>query len=342
MRLLIITQRVDQRDTNLASHLRWIEVLASMVDEVIVIAQSIGECHLPPNVILHSLGKERGLSRTRQLIRLFRSLSQIVPRVDAVLVLMAPLYVLLAAPFVWIFHKKMFLWYAHKRVSWLLNIAEKIVHRIFSSSPAGFRLASGKVIFTGQAIDTDFFVLDTTVERLPGKIVTVGRVTPAKNIHLMIEVVAALKERGAVVQLEVVGTPVIKSDAAYEHVLRGQVLALGLRNQVLFRGGKNPSEVRRLYQEASLFLNVSSTGSLDRAVLEAMACGCPVVVANEAFKPILPSEAFVPSFDIEALASAINLQLQHPIDGQVLRAEVTAHHELRHTLEILLKEMQSL
>ncbi|MDO8618077.1 MAG: glycosyltransferase family 4 protein [Candidatus Uhrbacteria bacterium] len=340
MKLLIITQRVDEKDTNLANHVRWLTVLSGMVEEVTVIAQSVGEHHLPSNVKIYSLGKERGFSRPRQLIQLFRFLSRNVPRVDAILVLMVPLYVLLTVPFARVFHKKMYLWFAHKRVSWTLKLSEKCVTKFFSSSRASFRFPSKKARFVGQAIETDFFILDPAIQRLPGKVITVGRITPAKNIHLMIEVVAALKERGSVVQLEIVGTPVLKSDVAYEKVLRTQVLELGLRNQVLFRGGKNPSEVRRLYQEASVFLNVSSTGSLDKAVLEAMACGCPVVVANEAFKPILPAEAFVPSFDIEALASTIDAQLQNPMDGQALRAEVVAHHELRHTLQSMIHEMQ--
>ena len=34
-------------------------------------------------------------------------------------------------------------------------------------------------------------------------------------------------------------------------------------------------------------INMSNTGSIDKAVLEAMACGIPVITANEAFEPIL-------------------------------------------------------
>ncbi|MEK7522407.1 MAG: glycosyltransferase, partial [Patescibacteria group bacterium] len=46
------------------------------------------------------------------------------------------------------------------------------------------------------------------------------------------------------------------------------------------------------YQSGDLFVNLSDTGSLDKAVLEAMACGLKVLTSNEAFKNIVPEENF--------------------------------------------------
>ena len=44
------------------------------------------------------------------------------------------------------------------------------------------------------------------------------------------------------------------------------------------------------YQSGDLFVNLSDTGSLDKAVLEAMACGLKILTSNEAFKSVLKEE----------------------------------------------------
>jgi glycosyltransferase involved in cell wall biosynthesis len=64
----------------------------------------------------------------------------------------------------------------------------------------------------------------------------------------------------------------------------------------------------REYQRASVMVNVSSTGSIDKAVLEAMACGLPVVTANEAFHTMLApwqDQLLIPMDAPDALAAKV-------------------------------------
>ena len=62
MRLLILTQKVDINDNNLGFFHRWIEEFARHCESVIVVCLQKGEYHLPPNVKILSLGKEKKYS----------------------------------------------------------------------------------------------------------------------------------------------------------------------------------------------------------------------------------------------------------------------------------------
>ena len=103
------------------------------------------------------------------------------------------------------------------------------------------------------------------------KVITVGRITPSKNIRMLIEVVAELKRQGTLLNFHVIGLPVQEADHAYVKTVHDQVVRLGLENQVFFRGALTPERVRDEYRTAGLFVNASTTGSLDKAGLEAMA-----------------------------------------------------------------------
>ena len=165
MNLLMITQRVDEHDANLANHVRWLQFFSEQTQALTVITQSVGTYHLPANTHVCSLGKESGAPKWKQFLTFFQQAAQSISRVDAVFVLMSPLYVILIAPLAFFYRKKIYLWYTHKYVSWTLRIAEWFVTNIFSASPESFRLSSHKVIFTGHAIDTDFFSPDARVGR---------------------------------------------------------------------------------------------------------------------------------------------------------------------------------
>lgn len=334
MRLLLLTQRIDERDTNLAVHVRWLREIASQFEHVEVIAQAVGEMPSLPNITLHSLGKEQGKNKLAQALRLLSLLSVAVRRADAVLVLMVPLYVIASWPFAAFFRKPIFLWYTHKHVSQPLRLAEKMVKLIFSASQESFRLTTSKVRFLGHAIDTQLFSLSQT-PRDSGLLVTVGRIAPVKRLELMIEAVTRVREAGRDVRLEVIGEPILEADQPYAERLKRTAPSF-----VKFSGALQPERVAECYQAAAACLNASATGSLDKVILEAMACGCPVVTTNEAFREIA-SEGFVESADAQALADKITTLLQTPIKEEILRARIIQGHDMKTTLTKLIREIKS-
>ena len=58
---------------------------------------------------------------------------------------------------------------------------------------------------------------------------------------------------------------------------------LGLEGNIVLAGSMTQAETAALYRTAALHVNVSATGSMDKTVMEALACGCPVLTSNEAF-----------------------------------------------------------
>ena len=58
MKLLIITQKVDDHDDVLGFFVRWIEEFAKYVEKVTVVCLQKGTYYLPDNVTVLSLGKE--------------------------------------------------------------------------------------------------------------------------------------------------------------------------------------------------------------------------------------------------------------------------------------------
>lgn len=340
LRLLVVTQRVDDRDTNLATHVRWLKEFASLCESVTVITQSVGTYELPQNVRVLSLGKERGASKLKQFLRLHAFVWKEALRHDAIFVLMVPLYVVWAAPAALLARRPIYLWYTHKHVSWTLRTAVFFVRRVFSASQESFRLNTPKARFIGHAIDTDFFTPDSSVTRTHGKLITVGRISSVKRLDLLIDAIDSLRRQGRDVTLHIIGVPVVEQDHFYKMRLHEQLARLGLDDFVSFCGGLSEGDILRAYQTASVCLNASQTGSIDRAMLEAMACGCPVVTSNEAFRVVVPLGGFVDPATPQAFADAIRSQLDHPVALEALRPIVVGRHNLQRTLGALVADMR--
>jgi glycosyltransferase involved in cell wall biosynthesis len=64
----------------------------------------------------------------------------------------------------------------------------------------------------------------------------------------------------------------------------------GLSLKVIFQGSVRFPEVHRVTRQLNLFVNVADNDSVDKAVLEAMSSGIPVVTSNLAFSNILSND----------------------------------------------------
>ena len=300
MKLLIITQKVDINDDILGFFHDWLKKMAEKAD-VFVIANYVGQYNLPENVKIFSLGKERRVGRLVKIFKYQWFLLKLLPRVDGVFFHMCPEYVLGAHLLPKIFRKKTLLWYTHKSVNWKLKLAEKLIDKIFTASKESFRLPSKKVEITGHGIDVNKFKSQKSkVKSDKFTIITVGRIAEIKNLHLLIEVAEILKNKGFSAQggsasgweIKIAGAPILENDKKYFEKLKNLIKEKKLDDIVEFVGPISNKDIAEFYQSGDLFVNLSDTGSLDKAVLEAMACGLKILTSNEAFLKTIPLENF--------------------------------------------------
>src|SRR3989344_544325 len=284
--LLIVTQVVDHRDDNLGFFHRWLEKFSEQ-GNLIVIANRVGEARLPANVKVYSLGKERGYGRLRRFFIYRWLLLQLLWKVDGIFYHMCPEYVLAAAFCPKLFRKKTALWYVHKNVDWKLRWAERLVDKVFTASLESFRLPSSKVSIIGHGIDMDWFQYTDARPEKPIKLLVAGRIAPVKDLRTMI--LALAKVNGLIaekLELDIVGDPILAADRKYAESLRTLVKELGIESQVHFRGGTVYEAMQDIYRSHHWLLHASQTGSLDKAVLEALACGVIVFTSSEAYDKV--------------------------------------------------------
>lgn len=116
------------------------------------------------------------------------------------------------------------------------------------------------------------------LELIPEKyILFLGRINAKKNIENLIKAYSSSLYRSSH-RLLIVGE-VLESDK-YVRNLKGTIDELGLMNDVIFFGGAYGLTKIELYQKAEIYILASHAENFGITVLEAMQCGCPVVVSE--------------------------------------------------------------
>lgn len=344
MRLLVVTQAVDARSSTLGFFLDWLKEFAASCDGVTVIGLSVGEHALPPNVRVLSMGKERGLGRFGRLRAYRRHLRAELPHADAVFIHMCPEYLVAGWPLFAHAGKPVMLWYAHRAATWRTRLAARMADAIGTVSEGSFPFASPKVRVFGHGIPTDRFRPDAAA-RVPGRLVAVGRITPIKRLGLLIEALAILRTRGIEAHLDIIGEAVMPGDAEERASLRTLAEARGVAEAVSMPGALPYGAMPAATASASVALNACPNGAPDKAVLEAMACGAPVVVLNRNFAPLLgpDAERCLADADPEAIADRIAALLDAPDPelGARLRAVVEEGHSLKRLIARILASYEN-
>jgi glycosyltransferase involved in cell wall biosynthesis len=283
-----VCQAVDADDLILASTVRWLRVLADRRDvgRIGVITLRAGAYDLPRNVEVVDIGSGRG--RAGRLVAFYRAVRRMTrdKLIDAFFIYQGGPYPALLLPYRVIAGIPIFQWKAHPYVSWPMWFYARFCDtRVFTSTPGAFPLDLPNVSVVGNGIDVEQFSF-RPVERT-GDLVTVGRVSRSKRIEQMLDALDAYGQRfGQVPSLDVVGP---RLDEAYADELTARAAALGLAPHVTFVGGIARSALPEALSRYRVFVNASTT-ALDRAVLEAMACGLPVVSSNPCVREILPAQ----------------------------------------------------
>lgn len=325
MKLLIVTQVVDTKDPVLGFFARWVEEFAKHADGVEVICLKEGTHNLPVNVHVHSLGKEKGMSRVKYTFNFYRYIWHLRHDYDVVFVHMNPEYVILGGPLWRLWGKKIALWYTHKSVNAKLRLATFLSNIIFTASKESFRLRSTKVHVMGHGIDVDFFSPDERISR-DTAVLSAGRLSPTKRHDLVIRAAEFFPN-----EVRIVG------EGPEKHHLETLAAKLSIAFRVRFLGAYAQKELREEYRKAGIFVHVSETGSLDKVILEALACGLPVVTTSVTLGEL-------PVTIVAATPSAIaeGVLAVRTGDAKLLVAYVRDHHSLQSLIPAILSATQAL
>lgn len=164
----------------------------------------------------------------------------------------------------------------------------------------------------------------------PFTILCVGRLTPAKGQHILIEACAALRDWGRDFRLVIVGT------GPDEQSLKASVARLQLAQQVAFTGALNQNEVRAWYRQCDVFALPSFAEGIPVVLMEAMASGVPCVTTRITGIPELIRDGIdgllVTPSDPQELADTLATLMDDPEAreefGEAGRARVGEHYNL--------------
>ena len=115
----------------------------------------------------------------------------------------------------------------------------------------------------------ELFYQPISAARITNQVLTVAVLRAKKNIETVLAIAKLLPHYSFV----------IAGDGDQRELLQGQLDEMQLQN-VRFVGAKNAEEVRQLMHKSSVFLYASLWEGTPTAIMEAMACGLPVVSSN--------------------------------------------------------------
>lgn len=330
-KVVFITQQVDPMHPALAATVPKIAALATLVDQVVVLADEVVENVLPSNCRWRTFRSGtkagRGLRFEAALARELRGL-----RGGAVVAHMCPIYAVLAAPLVRPLRVPLVLWFTHWRTSRLLRAAERASTAVASVDTRSFPLESSKVWAIGHGIDLSEFPCAER-QRVNGelRLLALGRYSPAKGLDVVLRAVAAVGEG---VTLNVHGPVLSAEERSHRQELDRLAAELSLGGRATLGDAVPRAAVPRLLAEHDALVNNMRAGAPDKVVYEAGAGCLPVLASNPVFDSLLEPAQLFRREDPGELAERIRgLASLAPAErralGHSLRERVELHHSVQ-------------
>jgi glycosyltransferase involved in cell wall biosynthesis len=333
MRLLITTQAIDLDDPVLSFFHRWVEEFAKNAEHVHVICLKEGRHALPKNVSVHSLGKESGRSMFKYITRFYKYAWSLRREYDVVFVHMNPEYLVLGGRLWRLMRKRVGLWYIHPRSSWRLRYGMPFAHKIFSATLKSFPHTTPKIVPVGLGVDTDFFKPGAIGPSSELRVMCAARIAPVKRVECMIDASEELVKRHTPFLFDYYGEE-LPRDKDYAEEMRKRAEHIGAW---MWKGSASSEGVLGAYQSHDVHVNATDTGSFDKAVFEAMACGCISVASNKALFEALPRELMFEEGNAKSLAQTLEHIAHLPReDREALREEMRKLALERYSLSSLI------
>jgi len=331
MSLILFNFESNKNSQALAFALDWVNEIAKNVDKLYVVSLRCGEYEVGENVEVFCLGQDKK-NKIETIWSIFKTLTLIHKKdknIQGYFVHMAHYFVPFIYPFSLFFRKKIILWYAHKSTPLTLKLAVLLVDKIVSISSKSMLLKTDKFQAIGHGIDTTKrFIFKKKFSKDIKNIVTVGRISKVKNTYEIVKAFLDLKRDDLL--LYIVGDILGEDDKRYLQKIQ-QIISSSSQNKVVFTGKIPFHEIKGIYEEVDLAINLGD-GALDKAIIEPMAMGIPVITSNDSAKEIFSHLDGKGVFLTKKEGVKQTLQKvleQKNFDRELLRQEIVQNHSLK-------------
>jgi glycosyltransferase involved in cell wall biosynthesis len=302
-RVVFVTQQVDPAHPALAATVPKLRALATLVEEVVVLADGAVREALPANCRVRTF---RSRTRAGRGARFETALAQELGGLrggrGAVVAHMCPIYAVLAAPLVRPLRIPLVLWFTHWKASRLLRAAERLSTAVASVDRRSFPLESGKLHAIGHGIDLDEFPCVAPSEDDGGlRLLALGRYSRAKGLDTVLRAVAETPET----ILDVHGPTLSEDERAHRDELERLVRDLDLGGRVTLADAVPRSQLPELFRTHHGLVNNMRAGAPDKVVYEAAASCVPVLASNPVFDSLLEPEQRFAREDVDGLVERI-------------------------------------
>ncbi|MDE7324470.1 MAG: glycosyltransferase family 4 protein [Lachnospiraceae bacterium] len=199
---------------------------------------------------------------------------------------------------------------AQKRFKYIYRILTPVVKKIWKRADGLIANSEGlwkraqafedkyEITIVENGVDTDYFVPGSqNHDKKEIKILFVSRLIEGKGLQFIIPDMSKVRSEvwqkcGKKVVLVIVG------DGPYRPRLEELVAKTQTGHCVKFEGHKNKEQVRQYYQDSDIFILPSLSEGMPNVVLEAMACGLPIVMTPcEGSKELVTDNGIVSELD---------------------------------------------
>lgn len=185
----------------------------------------------------------------------------------------------------------------------LLKMATKVIclNKIEAEKVGRLTGECNKISIIPNGVDINFF--KPLKKPISGTLVWIGRFVPEKGLLFLLFALQKVIRKNSAVKL------LLGGDGPIKNQLVNSVKELGLQKNVVFLGSLGRTEVVVTLSNSSIFVLPSLKEGMPRALLEAMACGRPIIGTNiSGIAAVVENGVtgfLVPPKDSEALSDAI-------------------------------------